>query len=60
MRTECADGPSPPSQPPGDSPAARSEPVDHHVEELLLAFRKLERTPRPTSSGLSALDPEDD
>ena len=60
MRTECADGPGPPSQPPGDSPAARSEPVDHHVEELLLAFGKLERTQRQALSDLSALDPKDD
>jgi len=45
MLSECSDLPDPLRDPPGELGAA-SEPVDHHVEELLMALRDLERFQR--------------
>ncbi len=44
MRTGCSDLPDP--TPCEDATAAGGEPIDHHVEELLLAFNDLERQRR--------------
>ena len=41
MRSGCFDLPDP--WPDELAPAAESAPVDHHVEELLLALSKLQR-----------------
>jgi hypothetical protein len=41
----CSDLPDPLRDPPGELEAG-GEPVDHHVEEVLLALRDLERFQR--------------